>query len=376
MNIKILQGNCIETLQKLDDKSINTCITSPPYWGLRNYNDEEKQLGMEDTPEEFVDNLVKVFREVKRVLRDDGTVWLNLGDSYSSGGRTTTTNQSLRGNKDYGVTRPKPSKGIKPKDLIGIPWRVALALQQDGWYLRQDIIWHKPNPMPESVKDRCTKAHEYIFLLSKNVKYHFDNEAIKEDSKYHGKDKRSDKGNIRYEGKRTSNKNTKAQQSFVTINPKKNKRSVWTITTKPFKGAHFATFPKDLIEPCVLAGCPEKICFGCGKPYERVMQRPKQLEVDRNKRSGLDDRKVGGVLDKYNRENPPIDLGLQKQCDCETNETKAGTVLDPFGGSGTTGIVAVNHNRHAVLCELNQEYIDLAKDRINQEGGMFVNITE
>jgi DNA modification methylase len=428
MKIQILQGNCIETLQKLDDKSINTCITSPPYWGLRDYGTAEwiggdpdcphmrttkiskdtstghkamfekgsvvgdaiykkecpkcgavrkdSQLGLEETPEEFVDNLVKVFREVKRVLRDDGTVWLNLGDSYSSGGRTTTTNQSLRGDKDYGVTRPKPSKGIKPKDLIGIPWRVALALQQDGWYLRQDIIWHKPNPMPESVKDRCTKAHEYIFLLSKNVKYYFDNEAIKEDSKYHGKDKKSDKGNIRYEGKRTSNKDTKAQQSFVTINPKKNKRSVWTITTKPFKGAHFATFPKDLIEPCVLAGCPEKICVGCGKPYERVMQKPKQLEVDRNKRSGLDDRKVGGVLDKYNRENPPIDLGVQKQCNCETNETKAGTVLDPFGGSGTTGIVAVNNNRHAVLCELNQEYIDLAKDRINQEGGMFVDITE
>ena len=428
MKIQILQGNCIETLQKLDDESINTCITSPPYWGLRDYGTAEwiggdpdcphmrttkiskdtstghkamfekgsvvgdaiykkecpkcgavrkdSQLGLEETPEEFVDNLVKVFREVKRVLRDDGTVWLNLGDSYSSGGRTTTTNQSLRGDKDYGVTRPKPSKGIKPKDLIGIPWRVALALQQDGWYLRQDIIWHKPNPMPESVKYRCTKAHEYIFLLSKNVKYYFDNEAIKEDSKYHGKDKKSDKGNIRYEGKRTSNKDTKAQQSFVTINPKKNKRSVWTITTKPFKGAHFATFPKDLIEPCVLAGCPEKICVGCGKPYERVMQKPKQLEVDRNKRSGLDDRKVGGVLDKYNRENPPIDLGVQKQCNCETNETKAGTVLDPFGGSGTTGIVAVNNNRHAVLCELNQEYINLAKDRINQEGGMFVDITE
>ena len=178
--------------------------------------------------------------------------------------------------------------------------------------------------------------------------------------------------------KKTSNKDTKAQQSFVTINPKKNKRSVWTITTKPFKGAHFATFPMDLIEPCVLAGCPEKICVDCGKSYERVMQRPKQLEVERNKRSGLDDRKVGGVLDKYNRENPPIDLGLQKQCDCETNETKAGTVLDPFGGSGTTGIVAVNHNRHAVLCELNQEYIDLAKKRIEEQAGFLatINITK
>ncbi|MGI9555803.1 MAG: DNA-methyltransferase [Cyanophyceae cyanobacterium] len=362
MKIQILQGNCIETLQKLDDESINTCITSPPYWGLRDYgtaewdggdincdhvanpnatkkmgNEEfnknrpsrqstktkgyyekecpkcgavrkDSQLGMEDTPEEFVDNLVEVFREVKRVLRDDGTVWLNLGDSYSSGGRTTTTNQSLRGDKDYGVTRPKPSKGIKPKDLIGIPWRVALALQQDGWYLRQDIIWHKPNPMPESVKDRCTKAHEYIFLLSKNVKYYFDNEAIKEDAKF---PKGPNSAHKIRKGCDDPKMKTRTGLHKIGANPKRNKRSVWTITTKPFKGAHFATFPMDLIEPCVLAGCPE-----------------------------------------------------------------GGTVLDPFGGSGTTGIVAVNHNRHAVLCELNQEYIDLAKDRINQEGGMFVNITE
>jgi DNA modification methylase len=252
--------------------------------------------------------LVKVFREVKRVLRDDGTVWLNLGDSYSNGGRTTTTNQSLRGNKDYGVTRPKPSKVIKPKDLIGIPWRVALALQQDGWYLRQDIIWHKPNPMPESVKDRCTKAHEYIFLLSKNVKYYFDNKAIKEDAKFPEGPNSAHK--IR-KGCDDPKMKTRTGLHKIGANPKRNKRSVWTITTKPFKGAHFATFPKDLIEPCVLAGCP-----------------------------------------------------------------KGGTVLDPFAGSGTTGIVAVNNNRHAVLCELNQEYINLAKDRINQEGGMFVDITE
>jgi len=308
MNINILQGNCIETLQKLDDKSINTCITSPPYWGLRNYNDEEKQLGMEDTPEEFVDNLVKVFREVKRVLRDDGTVWLNLGDSYSSGGRTTTTNQSLRGDKDYGVTRPKPSKGIKPKDLIGIPWRVALALQKDGWYLRQDIIWHKPNPMPESVKDRCTKAHEYIFLLSKSPKYYCDMELIREPIK------ESNKGFIMARARTAKgalggkNKHNMERRNYKEIKGA-NKRSVWTVTTKPFKGAHFATFPMDLIEPCVLAGCPE-----------------------------------------------------------------GGTVLDPFGGSGTTGIVAVNHNRHAVLCELNQEYIDLAKKRIGEQAGFLATI--
>jgi DNA modification methylase len=310
LNIEILQGDCIESLKKLEDQSINTCITSPPYWGLRNYNDEEKQLGMEDTPEEFTENLVKVFREVKRVLRDDGTVWLNLGDSYSSGGRTTTTNQSLRGDKEYGVTRPKPSKGIKPKDLIGIPWRVAFALQADGWYLRQDIIWHKPNPMPESVRDRCTKAHEYIFLLSKNVKYYYDHEAIKEDAKSAGKKVTSAKGWDISKGKGghgSFHKDGRSKEFYEFIqNPKRNKRSVWTITTKPFKGAHFATFPKDLIEPCVLAGCPE-----------------------------------------------------------------GGTVLDPFGGSGTTGIVAAQHNRNAVLLELNQEYIDLANVRINNELGMF-----
>ena len=297
-----VEGDCLQKLKRLPSKSINTCITSPPYWGLRNYNDEEKQLGMEDTPEEFVDNLVKVFREVKRVLRDDGTVWLNLGDSYSSGGRTTTTNQSLRGDKNYGVTRPKPSKGIKPKDLIGIPWRVAFALQQDGWYLRQDIIWNKPNPMPESVKDRCTKAHEYIFLLSKNVKYYFDNEAIQEDSV-----SINSKGEV---GKANSTinigKSVADKEGFeirdglkdMGVYRQKNKRSLWTVTTKPNKDAHFATFPHDLIEPCVLAGCP---------------------------RDGL--------------------------------------VLDPFAGSGTTGQVALAHNRKAVLIELNAEYVQLIKKR-------------
>ena len=299
--IKILQGNCLDKLKELSGQSINTCITSPPYWGLRDYG-EDKQLGMEDTPEEFVNNLVEVFREVKRVLRDDGTVWLNLGDSYSSGGRTTTTNQSLRGDKDYGVTRPKPSKGIKPKDLIGIPWRVAFALQQDGWYLRQDIIWHKPNPMPESVRDRCTKAHEYIFLLSKSPRYYFDNEAIKEDAKF------PDGPNTPKSIKAVDGVYSKNLQK-IGANPKRNKRSVWTVTTKPFKGAHFATFPMDLIEPCVLAGCPEN-----------------------------------------------------------------GTVLDPFGGSGTTGIVANNHNRKAVLIELNAEYIEIARQRIQDQGGLFTDL--
>ena len=354
--IKILQGNCLDKLKELPSQSINTCITSPPYWGLRDYGTAEweggdencehegivignnrnfvdregrgsnkkslsygncvkcgairkdNQLGLEETPEKFVNNLVEVFREVKRVLRDDGTVWLNLGDTYSATRWSNTPSTTGISQSHSDIVLQKKTK-LPDKNLVGIPWRVAFALQQDGWYLRQDIIWHKPNPMPESVKDRCTKAHEYIFLLSKSPKYYFDNEAIKEDSKYYGKDKRSDKGNIRYEGKRTSDKDSKAQQSFVTINPKRNKRSVWTVTTKPFKGAHFATFPMDLIEPCVLAGCPE-----------------------------------------------------------------GGTVLDPFGGSGTTGIVASNHNRKAVLIELNAEYIEIARQRIQDQGGLFTDL--
>jgi len=302
--ITILHGNCLDKLKELPEQSINTCITSPPYWGLRNYQEEE-QFGMENTPAEFVENLVKVFREVKRVLRDDGTVWLNLGDSYYNyrpgTGQTLVKKTALNTNQGLPkevARRANKIDGLKEKDLVGIPWRVALALQKDGWYLRQDIIWHKPNPMPESVKDRCTKAHEYIFLLSKNPKYYFDNEAIKEDIAESSKsrlnqDIKNEIGSNRVPNK--SNGNMKAVGGS-----KRNKRSVWTVTTKPFKGAHFATFPPDLIEPCVLASCPE-----------------------------------------------------------------GGTVLDPFGGAGTTGLVAKQHNRNAVLIELNKEYIELAKKRID-----------
>tara|TARA_R100000697_G_scaffold36076_2_gene47886 strand:+ start:3163 stop:4005 length:843 start_codon:yes stop_codon:yes gene_type:complete len=274
--IKILHGSCLDKLKDLEDQSINTCITSPPYWGLRDYGEGE-QLGLEETPEAFVENLVKVFREVKRVLRDDGTVWLNLGDSF-----------------------------LPNKQLGCIPFKVAMALQEDSWILRQDIIWHKPNPMPESVKDRCTKAHEYIFLLSKSPKYYFDNEAIKEDAKFPDGPDSADK--IK-KGVGKHGMDTRSGLHKIGANPKRNKRSVWTITTKPFKGAHFATFPMDLIEPCVLAGCPE-----------------------------------------------------------------GGTVLDPFGGSGTTALVANSHNRDAVLIELNEEYIEIAKKRLGVGTDLFNKI--
>ena len=311
MSIEILQGDCVESLNKLEDQSINTCITSPPYWGLRDYG-VDGQLGLEETAEEFVEGMVNVFAEVKRVLRDDGTLWLNMGDSYamtSIRGKDSKFSGHLGSMKHWGkegsiqLGKRNLPFNLKPKNLIGMPWRLALALQADGWYLRQDIIWHKPNPMPESVRDRCTKAHEYIFLLSKKPKYYYDHEAIKEDAKY---PQGPNSPQSIKKGQGEFGMDTRGGLHKIGAIAKKNKRSVWTITTKPFKGAHFATFPKDLIEPCVLAGCPE-----------------------------------------------------------------GGTVLDPFGGSGTTGIVAAQHNRNAVLLELNQEYIDLANARINKELGIF-----
>jgi DNA modification methylase len=287
---------------------VQTCVTSPPYFGLRDYG-HEGQIGLEPTPEAYIAAMVEVFRCVREVLADDGTLWVNIGDSYASqAGRQVE--QTVRGASDYvnagqvgatGIgTSRKPPPGYKPKDLIGIPWMLAFALRADGWYLRQDIIWHKPNPMPESVRDRCTKAHEYIFLLSKSERYYFDSHAIAEPAQYFGKDNRSGKGNIRYEGKRTEgDAKANGQQSFVPINETRNKRSVWTVTTKPYKGAHFATFPPDLIEPCILAGSRQ-----------------------------------GDV------------------------------VLDPFMGSGTTAQVAVQHGRQYLGCELNPAYEAMQQERL------------
>lgn len=296
MTYRVLLGDCIASMRGLPEKSINCCVTSPPYFGLRDYG-HEGQIGLEQTPDEFVAKLVEVFREVRRVLRDDGTLWLNLGDSYA---RPAAKGGSGPGGKNrewygdnYGDAKGAGIPlGLKQKDLIGIPWRVAFALQADGWYLRQDIIWHKPNPMPESVRDRCTKAHEYIFLLSKSQKYYFDAKAIEEPAVC---------DRMRGPALHPDEKSTNGNGGLSRREPQetRNRRSVWTVTTKPFKGAHFATFPPDLIEPCILAGCP-----------------------------------VGG------------------------------TVLDPFGGSGTTAGVALKHGRSAVLCELNQGYANLMPQRV------------
>jgi len=248
----IIYGDCREKLKELGPESIQMCVTSPPYWGLRDYGHDD-QLGLEETPEEYTANMVEVFRQVKRVLRDDGTLWLNLGDSYANAGSDGSCGKTAKvGNTKSGQqkTTNKLVSGLKQKDLIGIPWRVAFALQADGWYLRQDIIWHKPNPMPESVTDRCTKAHEYIFLMSKSEQYFYDADAIGEPCNYpnQGKWGGDNKG---YDGDNTMKaRNLLAFQSGET----RNKRSVWTVNTKGYKEAHFAVFPQELIEPCIQAG--------------------------------------------------------------------------------------------------------------------------
>jgi len=332
--------NCIEGLKLLPDNCVDCCVTSPPYFGLRDYGTEE-QIGMEQTPDEFVDKLLQVFTEVKRVLKHEGTLWLNLGDSYGGSGRGPAGNLNGEEHSMHEKHKPFKSQTIKPKDLIGVPWMVAFALRANGWYLRQDIIWHKPNPMPESVTDRCTKSHEYIFLLSKSQKYFYDQEAIKtevtkESVKRLAQDIANQKGSERVPGK--TNGSMKAViAKGLTIGGKKgreynpqpgdpnfrngseqwgrqyvpdlmaNKKSVWTVTTKPFKEAHFATFPEDLIVDCIKAGCP----------------------VD-------------------------------------------GVVLDPFMGAGTTALVSRKLNRNYIGFELNKDYISIATKRLHDELGFFL----
>jgi len=253
MRDTILFGDCRQTLKEFDEKA-RMCVTSPPYYGLRDYGGEDSQIGQEKSPEEFIDELVKVFREVRNVLTDDGTCWVNLGDSYYNyrpGSQAYVKQTVSKTNQDLPESSPKRGtklEGLKEKDLIGIPWMFAFAMRADGWHLRQDIIWHKPNPMPESVRDRCTKAHEYIFLFSKQKRYFYDNEAIKEPATDWGTRDRS-------KGKYKVNDYGQTPHSGLTKSyEKKNKRSVWSVTKKPYKGAHFATYPPDLIEPCIKAG--------------------------------------------------------------------------------------------------------------------------
>ena len=303
----ILPGDCIESLKQLPDAFVNTCVTSPPYYGLRDYG-EDGQIGQEETPQQYIDKMVEVFAQIRRVLRDDGTLWLNLGDSYAGSGKgayadgvvrlgESSNKQTTNTGTTNGTFKKTNVQGLKPKNLMGIPWRVAMAMQDDGWYLRQDIIWAKPNPMPESVTDRCTKSHEYIFLMTKNPDYYFDYEAIRERSVA-----KLDKKFLSPIG---GKKDPKKPGSYSGNAPEndgfRNKRSVWNVnvTAKNYEGAHFAVYPEELIVPCVLAGAPED-----------------------------------------------------------------GIVIDPFFGAGTTGVVALKHGRKYIGCELNPEYIEVAQNRL------------
>ncbi len=308
--VEIVVGDVRDSIKTLPEASVQCVVTSPPYFGLRDYG-HEGQMGLEQTPEAYVAELVGLFREVRRVLKDDGTVWLNLGDSYARNGggvasKANTAHKMGVGQKAVYAAGGmqsinKAPEGLKEKDLMGIPWRVALALQADGWYLRQDIIWHKPNPMPESVRDRCTKAHEYLFLLSKSEQYYWDTEAMKEPSVTSVEQQIAKRNKMPHKGQRDAGmrETTGGFDKITKVYETRNRRSVWTIPTRPYRGAHFATFPPALIEPCILAS-----------------SRP------------------------------------------------GDTVLDPFGGSGTTGMVAAQHGRNAVLCELNEAYVPLMEDRI------------
>jgi len=459
---KIEFGDCREIMKQWKDEGVKvqTCVTSPPYYGLRDYG-HDGQIGLEQTVGDYVANMVDVFAHVWDILSDDGTVWLNLGDSYYNyrPGKGQALNKQTVSNSKQDLPnacarRGNKQEGLKEKDLIGIPWRVAFALQDFGWTLRQDIIWHKPNPMPESVQDRCTKAHEYIFLFTKSPKYYFDHLAMKEPGVIPAGTKGA-KGSVDRQGQAGVNARP---PEYKVYDGMRNKRSVWTVNTKPYKGAHFATFPKDLIEPCIKAGAPEKICVECRTPYKREKIVEKNLtleeveEIRKNIMETDKERKPYAVLDaefrnqvveyrklpdhnelrdylQFNRHmqeftidqieehfgtqaphhwfekggsypskedwiklkqlllldekydqamtkifyksglkcaNNYLDGGLIKQCKCNTQETIAGTVLDPFMGSGTTAQVALELSRQYLGCELNTDYKELQQERINK----------
>lgn len=334
MSYQLLQGDCFSILRTLPAASVHCCVTSPPYWGLRDYG-VDGQIGREPTFSDYIANLVNVFREVRRVLREDGTLWLNLGDAYANdskwGGETGGKQSYLPDTDRRHVGREKRSTGLPAKSLIGIPWRVAFALQDDGWVLRSDIIWHKPNPMPESVEDRPTKSHEYIFLLAKSGTYYYDSDAVKEPAvtndmrrpygspgswqldgrpseQRHGGELRGKGGKNSFRGQGAERKGSTGpanrdgrDMTNVGYGPNRNRRSVWTVATKPYPGSHFAVYPLELVQPCIMAGSPA-----------------------------------------------------------------GGTVLDPFNGSGTTGVAAISLGRQYIGIEINPDYIKLAEDRLGK----------
>jgi DNA modification methylase len=381
--IRILTGDCRDVLATLPDESVQCCVTSPPYFGLRDYGNAA-QIGLEPTPDAYVAEMVAVFREVRRVLRADGTCWLNIGDSYASstkgqnnngeGGSTLTSGARPHVRAAYNDGRGRDARktecGVPDKNLIGIPWLLAFALRADGWYLRQEIIWHKPNPMPESVTDRCTKAHESVFLLTKSARYYFDAKAIAEQ----GAEPRLFQSETRGSGSDALQRGGSARQAtgatgFGTDGTR-NKRSVWTIATQPYSGSHFATMPPELAETCIKAGTSEKgQCPHCGAPWARVVDVESRPNADNCNTQYGGHRGVSGGVGNDRRER--TERGWSPSCTCPEHQPIPQMVLDPFGGAGTTALVADRLQRDATIIELNPAYAALARDRINGEAGMF-----
>jgi len=385
MSTRLLHGDCREVLKTLPSESVHCVVTSPPYYALRDYQ-VAGQIGLEATPDAYVAEIVAVFREVRRVLRNDGTLWLNLGDSYSNAGtrqgdRDGIT-ETVNGHRMVGNGYRPRVDGLKNKDLIGIPWMVAFALRADGWILRQDIIWSKPNPMPESVRDRCTKAHEYLFLLSKSPRYFYDAEAIAEEAQpsTNERDQYRRTGYAKETIRDGKVNYLDPSKAFVDCGGKRNKRSVWEVATAPFSEAHFATFPPALIEPCILAGCPAKACAKCGKPWVRETERTFIPQQDVSLEKGIKGAGNQKPMDASNGwQGVPrgstqyTTLGFSPSCSCNA-ATVPGTCLDPFAGAGTTGLVADRLGRNAVLIELNADYADMSHRRIVDDAPLFAEV--
>ena len=419
--LTVYHGDSRAVMAEMEPESVNCVVTSPPYWGLRDYGTAtwdggdagcdhiqtrnlkrdtnggmlpagegtrgqqsstasssigfrdvcrrcgairiDSQLGLDASPDAYVAALVDVFREVRRVLRSDGTVWLNLGDSYNGVGRGEKANGLQVAAR---ATSQRTVSGLKSKDLVGIPWRVAFALQADGWYLRSDIIWSKPNPMPESVTDRPTKNHEYMFLLSKSPRYYFDADAVREPSTDSTITRLAQPGLPRQIGSDRVPGKTNGNMKAVGDPSGRNIRSVWTIATAPYSGAHFATFPRNLVEPCIKAGTSDRgVCPECGAPWEPVIERTKGRDWNAKKRGN--DRLVygngtGADMDMDRIANPPRRVGMRPTCRHDAEPVPA-TVLDPFAGSGTTGMVAQSLSRRAVLIDMSMDYLEQLMER-------------
>jgi DNA modification methylase len=372
-DVVLYQGDAAAVLRALPAGSVQTCITSPPYWNLRDYS-AEGQIGMEPTPAEYVAAIVAVFDQVRRVLRDDGTLWLNLGDSYAAdtkwGGSTAGKHAKGLHGCDF-IGRNRTQTGLAGKNLVGIPWRVAFALQDAGWILRSDCIWSKPNPMPESVRDRPTRAHEYVFLLSKGPRYFFDQGAVMQPvtgGTHSRGDKKSPPKTLQHEDSSAKVKNNRSfmEATWGAVSAR-NIRSVWEIPTQAYEGAHFAVFPERLVEPCLLSGSSARgCCSACGTPYTRVAEKAGQ---------GVRNTSAGGNGQQVHRPGanhtlvaiPRETTGWRAGCGCkDAGDPIPCTILDPFVGSGTVPLVARKHGRHSWGIDLSAAYLDLARERLGQ----------